>query len=96
MFPAATGYGKHLYSAMGLPEGKRALLETAFMSLLDDQAAKALDILRDPHAPGIPIPLRHAAARFVVSLLLRTPEEIERIKKHYLEKWLKGACLAVT
>ena len=88
--PAATGYGKHLYSAMELPKGKQALIETAFMSLLDDKATKALNIVRDPGSHGIPIPLRHAAARFVVSLLLRTPEEIERIKRHYLEKWLEG------
>jgi hypothetical protein len=78
--PAGTGYIKDLYRTDGVPEEISQVLETDFMSLIDNDAANALDKI----ASGQPLDAgdRIAWARFMLSLLYRNREGVEFIKAH--------------
>lgn len=78
--PEGTGYVKDLYRTDGVPEEISQVLETNFMSPLDNDAANALDKI----ASDQPLDAgdRIAWARFMLSLLYRNREGVEFIKAH--------------
>ena len=87
-YPGATGYLRGLYTIEGAPEHLKDLFENKFMSIADGQAAESLRLMLEDHK----IPsgqLRVAWARFIMSLLHRTPEGVTRgytaIKRYYEE-----------
>jgi hypothetical protein len=83
-----TGYEEHLYS-MRAPDGPPiADMERDFMSRLDSEAARALDLLEQ----GLPESkweqrLRSAWSRFLWAQSIRTPSEIAQLKLSVKESW---------
>jgi hypothetical protein len=90
--PAGTGYIKDLYRTDGVPEEISQVLETNFMSPIDNDAATALDKI----ASDQPLDAgdRIAWARFMLSLLYRNREGVEFIKTHMADI-LREATLAL-
>lgn len=87
MFRKATGYAVDLYKAPGVTEDTAHLVETQFMQMVDDEAVKVRDRLLIPNIPTNP-DLRVAWARFVLSLVMRNPEELESFKRGHSERLL--------
>jgi hypothetical protein len=85
--PKATGYVRGLYNIPGLPPKLAGQLETRFLSLADDWAARAHQVLLSSDR-SIDFPdLRTKAgwARFVYSLVLRTPEYLAQHQQRFIE-----------
>lgn len=84
----ATGYEVDLYKLPGVtPEGEHHV-EKTFMAPVDDKAVRARDHLltsEEPMTPGA----RTAWAQFVLSLVMRNPEELKKFKADYIEHMLK-------
>ncbi len=78
--PAGTGYVKDLYRTDGVPEEISQVLETNFMSPLDNDAANGLDKIASDQP--LDADERIAWARFMLSLLYRNREGVEFIKAH--------------
>ncbi|SIO24604.1 Protein of unknown function [Bradyrhizobium erythrophlei] len=78
--PAGTGYVKDLYRTDGVPEEISQILETNFMSPLDNDAANALNKIASDQP--LDADERIAWARFMLSLLYRNREGVEFIKAH--------------
>lgn len=78
--PSATGFVRGLYNIPGLAPDKTGALETNFLSLADDWAARAHRILltSDRKVDFPDLRTRAGWARFIYSLVLRTPEYLER------------------
>src|SRR4051812_3536649 len=81
-FPAATGYIDGLYTIPGLAPDEAQFVEAQFMKMVDDWAAKALQTLLQPHPRTRDLPRREHVgwARFVYSLILRNPEQLQRMR----------------
>ncbi len=88
--PVQTGYVEHLYELPGLPPEKAQGIEQGFMQRLDSLAATALRMLEDddPRIRREPQP-RSAWSRFIVSLLLRTPQDITALRSGVAEEWAR-------
>jgi hypothetical protein len=88
--PAQTGYVERLYELPGLPPEKAQGIEQGFMQRLDSLAATALRMLEedDPRIRREPQP-RSAWSRFILSLLLRTPQDITALKSGVAEEWAR-------
>lgn len=75
--PGGTGYVKNLYTIKDAPPHIRDLFETSFLSVTDSQAAEALRLMVNDNI--VPFDdLKFAWARFMMSLLYRTPEGVAR------------------
>jgi Protein of unknown function (DUF4238) len=90
-YPGQTAYVERLYEMPGLPPVKAQQIEQGFMQLLDSQAAEALKAL-DNDDPRIKTDsrLRSAWSRFIMSLLLRAPNDIAALKAGVMEEWLRA------
>jgi hypothetical protein len=76
-FPGGTGYVRGLYSIQDAPIGVRDILEDKFMMVADGIASASLDVMLNDHV--VPSgPNKHGWARFMLSLLYRTPEGVAR------------------
>ena len=80
--PAGTGYVDNLYEARGLPADHRQYFETEFLSPVDNAAADALAILESGRDTWN-VRTRSAWSRFILSLLIRAPLEIDAIKANF-------------
>lgn len=89
--PAQTGYVERLYELPGLPPEKAQRIEQGFMQRLDSLAAEALSMLEDgdPRIARQSKP-RSAWSRFIMSLLMRTPEDIAALKSGIAEEWMRN------
>ncbi|WP_280139972.1 DUF4238 domain-containing protein [Rhizobium sp. Leaf391] len=74
-----TGYAENLYIIPGATPETKQNIEKIFMGAVDKKAADARDQLLQSNIPTDP-ELRHAWARFLLSLIIRTPEEIRAFK----------------
>jgi Protein of unknown function (DUF4238) len=74
-----TGWEKNLYIIPGATKETRQNVERIFMGAVDGKAALAHDIMLGGEVPMEP-ELRHAWSRFLLSLMIRTPEEIRAFK----------------
>ncbi len=90
-YPAQTGYVERLYELPGLPSGKAQEIEQGFMQRLDSLAAEALAMLEndDSRITRDSQP-RSAWSRFVMSLLMRTPEDVAALKSGIAEEWAQS------
>lgn len=88
VFPSATGFRKHLYSLEGLSGAEAQIVEDKFMSKVDSLAAQALDRLETGDTLRENAKLRTAWARFVLSLVLRSPADVKILKEDYLAQLL--------
>lgn len=87
--PAMTGYADHLYDLDGLPERLAQQVETQFMRPLDDMAAVLLQEIDAGRYNWTTRRRREAWATFVMSLLMRTPEEVRLFKEHYVASFFE-------
>jgi hypothetical protein len=83
--PDATGYIRGLYAFDGLPAETANIIETKFLKPTDGLAADALRALVADQPLARPAEMRTSWSRFVLSLLLRYPEAIERMKQQLRE-----------
>lgn len=74
-----TGYEEDLYTIPGATPETKQNVEKIFMGAVDKKAADARDLLLQNIIPTDP-ELRHGWARFLLSLIIRTPEEIRAFK----------------
>jgi hypothetical protein len=81
--PAATGYAVDGYRTDHVPADQAHRVETAFMSPLDNDAARELQrmLAGDPRLRTSEE--RSAWTRFVISLLFRHPVAVESLKAHF-------------
>jgi hypothetical protein len=81
--PSATGYVDGLYTIPGLRAEDAQYVEKRFMQSNDDWAAKALQVFlqHNPAIRDLTAKEKVCWARFIYSLLLRTPEQIQRMKE---------------
>jgi hypothetical protein len=84
----ATGYQRGLYDFAGLPDDERHHLETVFFRMLDGKAADALQLLENRKEDWTP-ELRQSWVMFLLSLLLRHPEDIAAFKTVYARDFIK-------
>ena len=79
----ATGFKRHLYSRpTGEPGVLDHSLESGFMSRLDDRANRVLlTLLKNPR--GLDVDQRMLWGRFMLSLLLRSPDEMQANAKGF-------------
>jgi hypothetical protein len=86
--PEETGYVKRLYEMPGLPPEEAQQIEQGFMQGLDSDAAEALAMLENdvPRITHESKP-RSAWSRFIMSLLMRTPEDIAALKGGIAVEW---------
>lgn len=82
-----TGYVEDLYALPGVSEDTRHNIETLFMAPVDTSATRARDLLLQGIIPTDE--LRPIWARFLLSLLLRSPEQIAAFKKNVADGWNK-------
>lgn len=84
MHRKATGYAADLYKLPGVSPVDEHKMESAFMAPIDDEAVHARDLLLGEITPAGGR-TRNAWARFVLSLMLRNPEEVAAFKKNYTD-----------
>ncbi|QRE76991.1 DUF4238 domain-containing protein [Methylobacterium aquaticum] len=88
--PSGTGYVRGLYDFVGLEDPElREAFEREFLKPVDTRAAELLqDINAGRRAMNNP-EKRSAWTRFLLSLLMRMPEDIKLHKERYIQNWLK-------
>lgn len=84
MHRKATGYAVDLYKLPGVDPADEHKMESAFMAPIDDEAVHARDLLLGAITPA-GVRTRNAWARFVLSMMLRNPEEVATFKKSYAD-----------
>jgi Protein of unknown function (DUF4238) len=76
--PDATAYVRGLNTVEGLPPGQEQYLEDVFFKIADNYAARALRILLSEKAWNFTPKERSGWSRFIVSLMLRNPESMQK------------------
>jgi len=85
--PAGTGYVDRLYELKGFEPTLAQQVEERFFKPVDDGAAQALELLeRDGDNAQWTSRLRSAWTRFILSLLLRCPEDLEVFRAAYFRE----------
>lgn len=88
--PAATGWVHRLYEIKGYPDETAQQIETKFFRIVDDQASKCLERME---AEGNRIEwttkLKSSWTRFMLSLILRCPEDINELEKQIFSEYRK-------
>ncbi|MCD7111916.1 DUF4238 domain-containing protein [Rhizobium sp. DKSPLA3] len=74
-----TGYVENLYRVPGASKATQQNVERIFMGAVDKHAATARDMMLAGNIPMEPR-IRHAWARFLLSLVMRTPEAVKAFK----------------
>jgi hypothetical protein len=74
-----TGFIENLYRIPGATKKTQQNIERIFMGAVDKHAATARDIMLAGDIPTEPS-IRHAWARFLLSLVMRTPEAVKAFK----------------
>jgi hypothetical protein len=88
--PAATGYQEGLYDFTALPLAKRHRLETLYFKMLDTRAADALLLMENQNKP-LTVELRQAWVTFLLSLIMRHPEDIAAFKAVYIRDFNRAS-----
>jgi hypothetical protein len=90
--PKGTGFEPGLYAMGGVPPDKAQAMEAEFMSPLDSMAAEALKLLEVglPEEQWTSGP-RSSWSRFLITQMLRTPEDIAQLKSSATQSWSKEA-----
>lgn len=88
--PEQTGYEPRLYEMKGVPADSAQTIEQHFMQPVDTHAAEALAKLeKDDDRIRRDATVRSAWSRFIMSLLMRAPEDIAALKAGTLEEWAR-------
>jgi len=84
--PRGTGYQSYLYDAT---DGSASSLESSFMMPTDTKAAVSMrELLRPDRMPEWNRKLRSAWSRFIMSLLMRHPDDIAELARLVDDDWL--------
>ncbi|MFF0919434.1 DUF4238 domain-containing protein [Rhizobium leguminosarum] len=83
----STGYEHDLYTIPGADEQTKHNIERIFMGTVDKTAATARDLLLSGVIPTGE--LRYAWSRFLMSMAMRTPEEMRKYKENFVKLWMK-------
>lgn len=86
--PKGTGFRVDLYTENALPIGLRTYLEDTFLKKVDQRASDALQFLLKQGLKDMPIELRRAWTRFVMSMLQRSPDLIKSLKLKWEQQFL--------
>jgi hypothetical protein len=78
-FPSETGFEYGLTTLTTYPEPVSEIVERKLMQVIDDSASKALRYLLANNVIGLDANGRSAWARFLMSLMRRTPEAVQDI-----------------
>ncbi len=84
MHRKATGYERNLYRLPGVSPADEHKMESAFMAPIDDEAVRARDLLLGEMAPAGGR-TRSAWSRFILSMMLRSPEQVAAFKRYYTD-----------
>ena len=88
LVPKGTAFEPGLYSAQDQPPQLAQTMEKHFMAPLDMQAAKALDFLESaPSEKDWTSGLRSSWSRFMLTQMLRAPEDIAQLKSATTQDW---------
>jgi hypothetical protein len=89
--PKGTGFQDRLYETKGVPKLIAQRIEDDFMSSVDNHAAEALKLL-ETDAPKINGDQKHKSAwsLFLLSLLMRTPEDVAALIGIWDDDWERG------
>ncbi|MGB0854258.1 MAG: DUF4238 domain-containing protein [Pikeienuella sp.] len=91
-FPKATGYQQYLYTMQGFPPELSQQYEQKFFSGIDDLASKSLALMEQRWTADTWTPeTRSSWSRFILSVLLRQPESIERLRRVWFEQLLEDS-----
>ncbi len=90
-YPGGTGFVPDGYRIDHVPEDVSQRLETAFMSPLDDGAAKELQAILSGDSAPRSAAQRSSWTRFVISLLFRHSEGVRVLKDHMQEMYAEAA-----
>lgn len=80
-YPDGTGYVRGLNTVEGLPPAEMRFLEEVFFQIADDGAAQVLRTFLQPSPWTLTAKERSAWSRFIMSLMVRNPELLEKYKK---------------
>ena len=84
MHPNGTGYVNRLYELRGFPESTAQVVEDRFLRPADGLAADALAALETANGKtALSGPRRSAWTRFIISLLMRCPEDIAVMREYW-------------
>ncbi len=85
VYPAETGFVRDLYQARGSPDDIAQRLESFFFAPVDSLAASALRLLeaKGGSSRDWTTRLRSGWSRFLYSLLLRCPEDLDAFRRHW-------------
>jgi hypothetical protein len=89
--PNATGFLTRLYELRDFPDQSRQRIEERFFRPVDNGAHGALSLLETDGPPAIErdTSKRSAWIRFIMSLLLRCPEDLAFLRKYWTTEFLK-------
>ena len=76
-FPSQTGFEYGLYTLSTYPPEVAEIVERKLLSAADDWAARALRLLCDNNIQALNDDMRSGWARFIISLMRRTPEAVK-------------------
>lgn len=85
--PSGSGYGVDIYKTDGVPECDAQHFETKFFSPLDNHAAICIARMIERQDVEWSSADRSAWTAFLVSLLVRNPENVQAVKAHIEEMW---------
>ncbi|HYJ31323.1 MAG TPA: DUF4238 domain-containing protein [Allosphingosinicella sp.] len=86
-FPSQTGFERELYSIKTREdEEARQELESGFLSMIDNDAARALTFLEEHRTSPADDRLRDGWIRFLMSLLHRSPYRVEIMRRQLAER----------
>jgi len=77
-----TGCAEDLYTLPGVTEETKQNVEKFFMGFVDNAAVRARDMMLVDHIPT-DTETRRSWARFLISLVFRNPEEVEKFKRQH-------------
>ena len=93
--PSETGFERGLYTLTTYPEPTADIVERKLMKSTDDYASRALRLLLDDNTKELDAKTRSGWARFIISLMRRSPEAVkdlsEKIRTTFLEVTLSLA-----
>jgi hypothetical protein len=88
--PNATGYERHLYRTEGVPEAQAQHLEENFLKPVDTEANLALQKMLSGIRSQWTSKERSGWARYILSLMFRSPETVRDLKRHMAAIWDQG------
>jgi hypothetical protein len=78
-YPTETGFERGLYTLNAHKPAVAEIVENRLMRQTDQYAALAHQILLRNHIPGLDVTMRSGWARFILSLMRRTPEALRAL-----------------